>query len=172
MPHVATYVPPEIARDLTDVAAHRPDTDWHLPRLYDFLEELDATVITATHSRYVIDLNRPPDDESLYPGRVTTGLVPRETFRGEPLHREGRVPEPGGGHAPRESLLDAVSRSASAPSSSACARSTASPMLWDAHSIVSDAPRLFEGRLPDFNLGTADGKSCDPHAGAAPGATR
>src|SRR3712207_5890102 len=87
MPHVGTYVPPEIAARLTDHALTCPDTDWHLPRLYDFLEPLGATTLRATHSRYVIDLNRPPDDENLYPGQDTTGLVPVDTSERQPLYR-------------------------------------------------------------------------------------
>ena len=30
------------------------------------------------------------------------------------------------------------------------------------HSIASEVPRFFAGRLPDLNLGTADGTSCAP----------
>jgi N-formylglutamate deformylase len=35
-------------------------------------------------------------------------------------------------------------------------------VLWDAHSIASRVPRFFEGRLPDLNFGTAEGRSCAP----------
>ncbi len=34
-------------------------------------------------------------------------------------------------------------------------------VLFDAHSIRSRVPRFFEGQLPDLNLGTDSGKSCD-----------
>ncbi|RYY99547.1 MAG: N-formylglutamate deformylase, partial [Comamonadaceae bacterium] len=72
MPHVGTHVPPALAERFTEEARHVPDTDWHLERLYDFADELGASVLAATHSRYVVDLNRPPDDQNLYPGQDTT----------------------------------------------------------------------------------------------------
>src|SRR5690606_26959016 len=93
IPHRGTFVPDAIAARMTPAARALPDTDWHLERLYDFLDEIGASVLEATHSRYVVDLNRPPDDESLYPGRVTTGLVPVETFAGEPIWRDGERPD-------------------------------------------------------------------------------
>ena len=161
MPHVGTIVAPTLNRVMTLAAVQRPDTDWHLPRLYDFLHELGASVIAATHSRYVVDLNRPPDDGSLYPGRVTTGLVASETFHGEPLYREGMAP----GAAQVAQRIEACWKPYHRRLAAELQRVRADhgiAILWDAHSIVSIAPRLFEGRLADFNLGTADGKSCDP----------
>jgi N-formylglutamate deformylase len=159
MPHVGTFVPHSVGRELTDCAARRPDTDWHLPRLYDFLGELGATVIVATHSRYVVDVNRPPDGTNLYPGRDTPRLCPIDTFHSEPLYRAGT---PGQSEISRR--VDAVWRPYHRRLASELARVKSEhgiAMLWDAHSIVSEAPRLFEGRLADFNLGTADGASCD-----------
>jgi N-formylglutamate deformylase len=35
-------------------------------------------------------------------------------------------------------------------------------VIWEGHSIRSVVPFLFDGRLPDFNLGTANGASCSP----------
>jgi N-formylglutamate deformylase len=161
MPHVGTFVPHAIGKTLTDVAARRDDTDWHLPRLYDFLDELGATVITATHSRYVVDMNRPPDGSNLYPGRDTPRLCPVDTFHSEPLYRDAIEPA--------DDEIARRTRDVWGPYhrrlASEVARVRAEhgvALLWDAHSIVSEAPRLFEGRLKDFNLGTADGKSCDP----------
>ena len=95
MPHVGTFIPADIAQTMTDAALRLPDTDWHLERLYDFIGALDASVITATHSRYVIDLNRPRDDASLYPGQETTGLCPVDTFDRQPLYRAGCEPDAG-----------------------------------------------------------------------------
>ena len=161
MPHVGTFVPPALGRAMTQAAVHRTDTDWHLPRLYDFLRELGASVIAATHSRYVVDLNRPPDDESLYPGRVTTGLVAHETFHGEPIYRQGLVPDAAQVALRIEAYWTSYHRRLAAELQRVRAEHGIA-ILWDAHSIVSLAPRLFEGRLADFNLGTADGKSCDP----------
>jgi N-formylglutamate deformylase len=159
MPHAGTFVPRSVGRAFTDRAARRDDTDWHLARLYDFLGELDATLIVATWSRYVVDVNRPPDGSNLYPGRDTPRLCPVDTFDRHPLYREG---EPGDGEVARRvaaawqpyhrRLAREIDRVRAAHGIA---------ILWDAHSIVSVAPRLFEGRLPDFNLGTADGASCD-----------
>ena len=86
MPHVGTHVPPALAARFTEEARHVPDTDWHLERLYDFADELGASVLVATHSRYVIDLNRPPDGASLYPGQSVTGLCPIDTFDDTPVY--------------------------------------------------------------------------------------
>jgi N-formylglutamate deformylase len=161
MPHAGTFIPHSVGAALSDCAARRPDTDWHLPRLYDFLAELDATLIAATHSRYVVDVNRPPDGENLYPGRDTPRLCPVDTFHREPLYRGGV--EPGAGEIARR--LQAVWHPYHRRLQAEIARvraEHAAVILWDAHSIVSEVPRLFEGKLPDFNLGTADGTSCDP----------
>ena len=161
MPHVGTFIPHGVGKALSDCAARRPDTDWHLPRLYDFVDELGATVIAATHSRYVIDANRPPDGENLYPGQDTPRLCPIDTFHSEPLYRGGIEPT----RAEIDRRLDAVWRPYHRRLASEIARVKAehgAVVLWDAHSIVSEVPRLFQGKLPDFNLGTGDGKSCDP----------
>jgi N-formylglutamate deformylase len=159
MPHVGTFVPRSVGRQLTDCAARRPDTDWHLPRLYAFLDGLGQTVLQAVHSRYVVDLNRPPDGSNLYPGRDTPRLCPIDTFHSEPLYREGE-PDP----AEIESRVGRYWKPYHRRLAEEVRRVREEhgvAVLWDAHSIVSEAPRLFEGRLPDFNLGTADGASCD-----------
>ena len=93
MPHVGTYIPPELAARMTDAALVLADTDWHVDRLYDFLDGLGASVLCPTHSRYVVDLNRPPDGANLYPGQDTTALVPLDTFAREPLYRPGEAPD-------------------------------------------------------------------------------
>jgi len=160
MPHVGTFVPASIARSLNECAARRPDTDWHLPRLYNFLEELDATVITASFSRYVVDVNRPPDGANLYPGRDTPRLCPTDTFGRELLYREG---EPSGEEIGRRvaATWQPYHRRLAMEVERVKARHGVA-VLWDAHSITAEQPRLFEGRLPDFNLGTGAGTSCDP----------
>jgi N-formylglutamate deformylase len=178
IPHMGTHVPAAIAARLTDEARRVPDTDWHLDRLYGFARELGASVLRATHSRYVIDLNRPPDNASLYPGQATTGLCPTETFDGTPVYHDGQgVSETEVAHRRdtwwlpyHERLRDELDRMR--------ARHGA-VVLWDAHSIRSVLPRFFEGKLPDLNLGTAKGASCAPQleqlvygiASAAPGLT-
>jgi N-formylglutamate deformylase len=161
MPHVGTFIPHGVGAALSDCAARRPDTDWHLARLYDFLEELGATVIAANYSRYVVDVNRPPDGANLYPGQDTPRLCPIDTFRREPLYRGGI--EPGADEIARrlQAVWHPYHRRVRAEIDRVRAEHGAA-ILWDAHSIVSEVPRLFEGKLPDFNLGTVDGASCDP----------
>jgi len=160
MPHVGLHIPDDIAAGMTPLALTVSDTDWHIDRLYDFLGNLGASVIVATHSRYVVDLNRPPDGASLYPGQATTGLCPTVTFDGEPLYKgdppdETEVARRVDGYwKPYHARLEAELERLKAAHGYA--------LLWDAHSIRSIVPRLFEGRLPDFNIGTADGASCDP----------
>ena len=162
MPHVGTFVPPALATRLTNEARGVPDTDWHLERLYSFADELGASVLVATHSRYVIDLNRPPDGASLYPGQSVTGLCPVDTFDNTPLYRD---PTDAPSDAEVEARRDAVWRPYHAQLSRELARLKAQhgmAALWDAHSIRSVLPRFFNGQLPDLNLGTADGTSCAP----------
>ncbi|MCP5265499.1 MAG: N-formylglutamate deformylase [Burkholderiaceae bacterium] len=159
MPHVGTDIPEAIAARLTPVARTLADTDWHLPRVYDFLESLDATVLVATQSRLVVDLNRPPDGSSLYPGQSVTGLVPVDTFHDEPVYA---------GQAPDAHEIAARCRDWWQPYHDALAGEierlrAVHPRvaLWDAHSIASELPRFFDGRLPDLNFGTANGAACD-----------
>ena len=162
MPHVGTHVPPALAARLTDEAQGVPDTDWHLERLYDFADGLGASVLVATHSRYVIDLNRPPDGASLYPGQSVTGLCPVDTFDDTPLYRD---PTDHPTEAEIAARRHAIWQPYHAKLTEELARLKAQhgvAALWDAHSIRSVLPRFFEGRLPDLNLGTADGASCDP----------
>jgi N-formylglutamate deformylase len=137
-----------------------------LPRLYDFACSLGATLIVANYSRYVIDVNRPPDGANLYPGRDTPKLCPTDTFDARPLYRGGAGPDA----AEIARRLDAVWWPYHRRIEREIARvrdEHGIAVLWDAHSIVSVAPRLFEGRLTDFNLGTADGASCDPALAAS-----
>jgi N-formylglutamate deformylase len=160
MPHPGTYVPPEVAARMTEAAFVLADTDWHVDRLYDFLDALGASVLIATHSRYVIDLNRPPDNTNLYPGQDTTGLIPLDTFAREPLYRADKVPDE------REvaARIEQYWRPYHAQLQTELDRLHAIhgfALLWEAHSIASEVPRLFAERLPDFNIGTAGGASCD-----------
>jgi N-formylglutamate deformylase len=158
-PHSGTHIPPDIAEHMTPTALTMPDTDWHVPLLYKFLDAIGASRLEATHSRYVVDLNRPPDDQELYAGQKKTGLVPLDSFAGQPLYRDGASPTP-------EEII--ARRKFWQPYHDALAQELSrlkaihgSVILWDAHSIESVLPALFEGRLPDLNLGTFDGKSCD-----------
>lgn len=161
IPHAGTFIPDDIAAGLTDRALRRPDTDWHVDRLYDFAADLGAGLLTATHSRYVIDLNRPPDDRPLYAGADNTGLCPTTLFDHSPLYRLGQ--EPGAGEIERR--MEAFWRPYHARLDEALRQTVdrhGYALLYDAHSIRSQVPRFFEGRLPDLNLGTADGASASP----------
>jgi N-formylglutamate deformylase len=161
MPHAGTYVPPELAARFTDEARRVPDTDWHMERLYAFAKDMGASILVATHSRYVVDLNRPPDGASLYPGQSVTGLCPVDTFDDTPIYAQGDVPNA----AEIAARRDAVWAPYHAQLRTELDRIRAShgvAVLWDAHSIRSVLPRFFDGKLPDLNLGTADGVSCAP----------
>ncbi|GAB3626475.1 N-formylglutamate amidohydrolase [Pandoraea terrae] len=159
IPHAGTQLPAEIARRMAPIAAHLDDTDWHLPRLYAFAAELGASILVPANSRYVIDLNRPPNDENLYPGRSTTGLCPVDTFEGTPLYAAGAQPD----DAERAARLAVYWQPYHSALQGELERLRAEhgvALLWEAHSIRSVIPRLFDGRLPDLNLGTADGAAC------------
>ena len=159
MPHVGTHIPSHIAATMTDAAMRLVDTDWHLELLYDFLDEIGASVVVATHSRYVIDLNRPPDNANLYPGQDTTGLCPVDTFAREPLYQDGAVPD-------EAEIADRITQywqpyhAALQAELQRLRGQHGVALLWDAHSIASVVPRFFQGKLTDFNLGTASGASC------------
>lgn len=160
IPHMGTYVPPELAERLTPEAREVHDTDWHLDRLYAFARDMGASILMATHSRFFIDLNRSPEGTSLYPGQSVTGLCPLDTFDDTPLYANGAEPNEAEIAARREAVwLPYHAQLAQELARIKVAHGTA--MLWDAHSIRSVLPRFFEGKLPDFNLGTANGASCD-----------
>lgn len=166
MPHVGTHVPPDLAARFTPEARQVPDTDWHLERLYDFAAAIGASVLAATHSRYVIDLNRPPDGASLYPGQSVTGLCPVDTFDDTPIYAApGDAPDAQETDARREAVWQPYHAKLAEELARIRSRHGVAA-LWDAHSIRSVLPRFFDGKLPDFNLGTAQGASCSPLLGA------
>ena len=166
MPHTGTYIPEWLAPRLSAAARPLPDTDWHLERLYDFLDALGASALVATHSRYVVDLNRPPDNANLYPGQDTTGIVPLDTFHREPVYLP-RFPPSDEEVAQRiETYWRPYHRRLQQALDETKARH-GYVLLWDAHSIFSELPRFFKGKLTDLNLGTADGRSCAPGIGEA-----
>jgi len=161
VPHDGTYVPDAIAARLVPDARRVPDTDWHIARLYAFAKELGASIIVPTHSRYVVDLNRGEDDVSLYPGQNTTGLCPVVRFSGDPVYLEGQAPSEDEVRA----RVDAYWRPYHAALGEELERIHAAhgrAVLWEGHSIKGELPFLFEGRLPDLNLGTANGASASP----------
>lgn len=160
MPHDGTAVPLDLAECMTVHARTTPDTDWHMARLYDFAGDLGASVIRPFYSRYVIDLNRAPDGKSLYPGASNTELCPTRCFDESPIYNDREEPGSGEIAARRKRYWQPYHDRIASTLASLTARHGIA-LLFDAHSIVSVVPRFFEGRLPDLNLGTAGGASCD-----------
>ncbi|HWU52225.1 MAG TPA: N-formylglutamate deformylase [Tahibacter sp.] len=161
LPHDGSEIPPDIAARLVPAARRAPDTDWHVSRLYAFARELGASVLVPRYSRYVIDLNRPSDDVSLYPGQNTTGLCPTVQFNGEPVYLPGQEPD-AAEIAQRLEIYWKPYHDALQQELARLRAAHGRVVLWDGHSIRSVVPFLFEGRLPDFNVGTAGGASCSP----------
>ena len=164
-PHTGTDVPPAIWERLNDNGRILADTDWHIHRLYDGLLP-EVTTVRATFHRYVIDANRDPEGVSLYPDQNTTGLIPETDFDGVAIWKDGEEPNEADiavrladFHAPYRAALTAEIERVKAIHGIA--------VLYDCHSIRSDIPFLFEGKLPDFNIGTDSGKTCDPAIEAA-----
>ena len=156
MPHVGTGLPDSLARRMTEAGRALPDTDWHVDRLYDFSAAAGAGVIRAVTSRYVIDLNRPPDGGALYPGASNTELCPLTTFDDAPIWRPGEGPDAAEVEERRERYWRPYHRALAAELSRLRERHGIA-MLFDAHSIRSRVSRFFDGRLPDLNLGTGGG---------------
>tara|TARA_R110002020_G_scaffold84654_10_gene209557 strand:- start:4226 stop:5005 length:780 start_codon:yes stop_codon:yes gene_type:complete len=165
LPHDGIALPEDIAARVTDAARGVPDTDWYVGRLYDFARALGASVLVPNYSRYVVDLNRPQDDVSLYPGQNTTGLCPARRFTGDPIYLPGKEPTP-------EEVAARVERywrpyhDALQEELQRLRQAHGRVVLWEGHSIRSELPFLFDGRLPDLNLGTAAGDSCTPQTQA------
>jgi N-formylglutamate deformylase len=161
LPHCGQAIPDELRESLVARALAVEDTDWHLDRLYGFAAELGASLLVPKYSRFVVDLNRPPDDTPMYPGANNTELCPTHFFTGDPLYRAGRAPDAAEiarrrerGWAPyHRALRDELERVKAVHGHA---------VLFDGHSIKSRLPWLFEGRLPALNLGTAAGASCAP----------
>jgi N-formylglutamate deformylase len=161
IPHAGTEIPEPLQPALRSLWLARQDADWWLPELYRFAEALDATIIRTEISRTVIDVNRDPSGASLYPGQATTGLCPTTTFDGEPLYHPGMAPDDAEILRRREAFFAPYHASISTEIAR-LRRLYPSIVLYDCHSIRSEIPRLFPGILPNFNIGTNDGKACDP----------
>lgn len=160
LPHDGSMIPDDIASRMHPAARRSVDTDWHVGQLYAPLAAaLGASLLRPSMSRYVVDLNRPADGHALYPGRRETGLVPAVGFDGAPLYVDGTEPDP---HEIAR-RIDAFWQPYHRALQDELARLLTvhgRVVLWEGHSIRSVVPMLFDGRLPDFNLGTADGASC------------
>lgn len=158
MPHIGTEIPPDLRDGYVPRALDAEDTDWHLARLYRNVSEIGASVLKPRYSRYVIDLNRPPDDTPMYPGASNTELCPTHFFNGDALYLPGREP----GADERARRRERYWRPYHEALAAELARLKAEHgyvLLWDAHSIRSQIPWLFEGVLPGLNIGTASGAS-------------
>jgi len=158
MPHAGTDLRGLEGR-LQSVWLARKDADWYVPELYDFASGLDATLVRTDLSRTVIDVNRDPTGHSLYPGQNTTELCPTTTFDGEPLYAPGT--EPGAAEiAERRQLYFEPYHAALHSEAARLLKQHSRIVVYDCHSIRSEVPRLFEGLLPQFNIGTNSGRSC------------
>ncbi|QFT59366.1 N-formylglutamate amidohydrolase [Sulfitobacter sp. THAF37] len=163
LPHTGTWLPDEVIAQLNPRGRGLDDTDWHIHTLYEALLP-GATTVRATFHRYVIDANRDPSGQSLYPGQNTTGLVPLTDFDGRPIWENEPTAEEiearrTAYHAAYHAALQAELARVQAVHGVA--------ILYDCHSIRSLIPFLFDGTLPDFNIGTNGGTTCDPAIEAA-----
>ena len=161
LPHVGTVIAEDQRARFCDRALAVEDTDWHLDQLYSFVPELGASLIVPRHSRYVIDLNRPPEDAPMYAGVNNTELCPTRFFTGETLYRDGQAPD-AVEVARRRELYWRPYHDALSAELARLKGLHGFAVLFDGHSIKSELPWLFGGRLPDLNLGTVDGASCAP----------
>ena len=166
VPHVGTAIPDALRPRLVQRALAVEDTDWHLDRVYAFAKALGASLLVPRWSRYVVDLNRPPEDAPMYPGANNTELVPTRLFTGEPLYRDGQAPDAAEVAQRRERWWRPY-HDALAGELARLKAAHGHALLWDGHSIKSRLPWLFDGTLPDLNLGTAAGASCAPSLRAA-----
>lgn len=158
VPHAGTRIPSDLHKVFTDKALQVEDTDWHLEKLYAFSLEMGASMIVPTYSRYVIDLNRPPDNQPMYPGANNTELCPTRAFTGESIYLG--IPPDTAEIERRKSLYWQPYHTALATELARLKAIHGYALLWDGHSIKSHLPWLFEGKLPDLNMGTASGNSC------------
>jgi N-formylglutamate deformylase len=159
MPHNGQSIPDGIAKNMTAIGHQVPDTDWYMDRLYDFSQDLGISIIKPKYSRYVIDLNRNIDGINLYPGANSTELCPTTAFDLSPLYLLGKEPD----EAEVQRRIDGYWQPYHQALKNTLAEMKAKygkVVLLDAHSILSKVPRFFEGKLPDFNFGSANGESC------------
>jgi N-formylglutamate amidohydrolase len=159
IPHDGHLLAPGQAERMTDAGRTLPDTDWHVRELYSFAADLDASVIAANYSRYVVDLNRPATDEALYENRLSTGVCPRQTFAGQDIYLDGDTVNAEEQEARIlaywQPYHDKISKTLVT-----IRKRSGYALLWDAHSIAREVPSLFDGVLPDLNIGTNGSLSC------------
>ncbi|MDI9333010.1 MAG: N-formylglutamate deformylase [Cytophagales bacterium] len=158
VPHAGTQIPDDLHHTLSDKALQTPDTDWFLDKLYAFSKDLGASMIEPHYSRYVIDLNRPPDNQPMYAGNNNTELCPTRAFTGESIYKV--APPDLAEIERRKALYWQPYHTALQAELARIKAQHGYALLWDGHSIKSTVPWLFEGRLPDLNMGTNNGASC------------
>ena len=156
IPHDGRQLAPGQAERMTDAGRALPDTDWHVRELYTFASDVGASVIAANYSRYVVDLNRPSSDEALYENQLATGVCPRQTFGGQDIYLDGEsIDTEDRIRAYWQPYHDKI-----AVTLAEIRERSGYGLLWDAHSIASEVPSLFDGVLPDLNIGTNGDQSC------------
>jgi N-formylglutamate deformylase len=165
VPHDGRRVPSEVWERMTTAGKALRDTDWHVARLYDFVRDLGANLLVANYSRYVVDLNRPASDEALYPGQLSTGVCPEQTFAGDDIYMTQGVPPREAGRRVETHWLPYHAKIEETLAEIRAQHGYA--LLWDAHSIASSVPRLFDGELPELNIGTFGGRTCARRTEAA-----
>ena len=159
-PHGGTFLTPEMTEKLNKRGCEMADTDWHIHRLYDDLLP-EVTVVEAKFSRYLIDANRDPSGNSLYPGQNTTELCPSVDFEGLPIYQIEAQPDVEEIETRRKNY-HAVYHTALSEQIERVRKIHGRVLLFDCHSIRSRLPFLFEGELPDFNLGNYNTSTCAP----------
>ncbi|MEO6566808.1 MAG: N-formylglutamate deformylase [Casimicrobiaceae bacterium] len=166
VPHAGTALPDDIRDRMTAAGLAVPDTDWHVEKLYAFGRQAGITLMVATHSRYVVDLNRNPEGVALYAGADNTELCPTRSFANEMIYVEGAAPTQAE-VAARAARYFAPYHAQLAAEIERVGARHGHVVVLDGHSIRAEVPRFFPGRLPDLNLGTADGSSCAAELEAA-----
>lgn len=162
IPHAGVEVPADIQRRFTAAGRDLPDTDWYVDQLYEFAKDMGASIIKANLSRYVVDLNRSPDSQPLYQSNATSPVCPSLTFAGDAIYADAAEPD----QSEIRQRIDAYWQPYHHRLAAELERIKAKhgrALLWDAHSIASEVPALFDGLLPAFNFGTRDHASCPEH---------
>ena len=159
VPHAGTFVPESIAKRFSLAGSELIDTDWNVDKLYGFVRELGASLITANYSRYVVDLNRAADSAALYPGAATSPVCATETFDGKSIYVPGGEPDEAEIRSRVQQYWQPYHQKIADELEQLRARHGYA-LLWDGHSIASEIPTLFPGVLPEFNFGTRDDASC------------
>jgi len=159
MPHNGVEIPEAISKNMTKVATNVVDTDWFMDKLYSFAVDKGCGIINPNFSRYVIDLNRDPDEKELYPGADNTNLCPTSQFDYSSIYFEDGKPSKSE-IAHRVDAYWSPYHQCITQELNRLRKKFGMAFLFDAHSIASNVPRFFDGKLTDFNFGTNAEKSC------------